>query len=89
MSSGGNLCAVLVFGDEIKRGASETISELRGMGYKLFLISGDGNETTRAVAERTGFEDSHGGKLPEEKAAFIERLQSEKMPCCHGRRWDQ
>ena len=89
MSSGGNLCAVLVFGDEIKGGASETIRELRGMGYKLFLISGDGNEATRAVAERTGFESSYGGKLPEEKAAYIEKLQSEKMPCRYGRRWDQ
>jgi len=78
MSSDGNLCAVLVFGDEIKGGASETIRELRRMGYKLFLISGDGNEATRAVAERTGFESSYGGKLSEEKAAYIENLQSEK-----------
>jgi heavy metal translocating P-type ATPase len=78
MSSGGNLCAVFVFGDEIKRGSSETIRELKGMGYQLSLISGDGNDTTRAIAERTAFEDSHGGKLPGEKVAFIEKLQSEK-----------
>ena len=78
MSIGGNLCAVFVFGDEIKKGSSETIQKLKGMGYKLSLISGDGNDTTRAIAERTGFEESYGGKLPGEKAAFIEKLQSEK-----------
>ena len=78
MSADGHLCAVFVFGDEVKEGASETVQKLGGMGYKSYLISGDGNDSTRAVAERSGFEESYGGKLPGEKAAFIERLQREQ-----------
>jgi heavy metal translocating P-type ATPase len=78
MSTGGTLCAVFVFGDEIKKGSSETIQKLKGRGYRLSLISGDGNDTTRAIARRTGFEVAYGGKLPGEKAAFVKKLQSEK-----------
>ena len=78
MSTGGNLCAVFVFGDEIKRSSSEAIDQLKGMGYKLTLISGDGNDTTRAIGKRIGLEESHGGKLPEEKAAFVTKLRSEE-----------
>jgi P-type E1-E2 ATPase len=79
MSTDGKLCAVLVFGDEIKKGSSETIGELKGRGYRLSLVSGDGNDATRAIARRIGLEESHGGRLPEDKAAFVKKLQSAKF----------
>jgi P-type E1-E2 ATPase len=79
MSTEGKLCAIFVFGDEVKKGSSETIDELKGRGYRLTLVSGDGNDATRAIARRIGLEESQGGKLPEDKAAFIKELQSGKF----------
>jgi len=46
-------------------------------GLPLHLVSGDGHEATKAVGQRVGIEESHGGLLPEDKAAFLTRFQSE------------
>jgi heavy metal translocating P-type ATPase len=77
MSVNRDLSAVFVFGDEIKQEASGVVRELKSMGYQLHLVSGDGHEATKAVGQRVGIEESHGGLLPEDKAAFLTRLQSE------------
>jgi heavy metal translocating P-type ATPase len=77
MSVNRELTAVFVFGDEIKQEASEVIRELKATGYRLHLVSGDGSEATKAVGQRVGIEECHGGLLPEDKAAFVRRVQSE------------
>jgi cation transport ATPase len=77
MSVNKELCAVFVFGDEIKQEASEVIRELKALGYQLHLVSGDGSEATNAVGQKVGIEECHGGLLPEDKAAFLTRLQRE------------
>jgi P-type Cu+ transporter len=75
MSFGGKPCGVLVFGDSIKKNALSTTTRLRAMGYRLILVSGDGETTTRAVGEKIGIVETYGDKLPHEKASFIEALQ--------------
>ncbi|MFH1487837.1 MAG: heavy metal translocating P-type ATPase [Pseudomonadota bacterium] len=70
-------CAVFVFGDRIKERASETVERLRAMGLRIDLLSGDGEETTRAVGQRVGIREAHGGKMPQDKAAYITGLQKE------------
>jgi len=75
MSLDGELTSVFIFGDNIKRGAKEVIERLTHNGYPISLISGDGEVATRAVAEKTGIREAYGGKLPEEKADFIQSLQ--------------
>jgi heavy metal translocating P-type ATPase len=77
MSVNKELCAVFVFGDEIKQEASQVIRELRAMGYKLHLVSGDGHLTTKAVGQEVGIDECHGGLPPEDKAAFVRRGQAE------------
>jgi len=74
MSVNRDLSAVFVFGDEIKQEASGVVRELKSMGYQLHLVSGDGHEATKAVGQRVGIEESHGGLLPEDKAAFLTRF---------------
>ncbi|MGE5842789.1 MAG: heavy metal translocating P-type ATPase, partial [Deltaproteobacteria bacterium] len=71
------LSAVFVFGDEIKQEASRVVSELKGMGYGLYLVSGGGPEAGKAVGQGVGIEECHGGLLPEDKAAFVRRVQDE------------
>lgn len=72
MSYSGKLCAVFVFGDRIRDGASATVKALHGMGRGVALVSGDGDGTTKEIGRRLGIEESHGGMLPQDKAAFIE-----------------
>lgn len=75
MSFGGAPCAVLVFGDRIRKGTLATMNRLRSEGRRLVLISGDGETATRAIGGKIGIEETHGGKLPQEKASIIEALQ--------------
>ncbi|MFW5854894.1 MAG: heavy metal translocating P-type ATPase [Thermodesulfobacteriota bacterium] len=66
---------VLIFGDEIREGAFEAVRKLTNKGIELFVVSGDGEETTRAIADQLGIEHHFGDQLPGDKAAFIEQLQ--------------
>lgn len=77
MSCDGRLCAAFIFGDKVKPGAAAAIAHLNARGYRTCLVSGDGDDTTRAVAENLGVHDFCGGLLPQDKASLIERLQKE------------
>jgi heavy metal translocating P-type ATPase len=76
MGLAGRLCAIFVFGDKIKEGSRATMDQLKTMGYEISLVSGDEEKTTRQIGEKIGIQDAYGGKLPQEKALFIEGLQS-------------
>jgi heavy metal translocating P-type ATPase len=76
MSCSGRLCAWFVFGDTLKDGAAKTIEQLRNMGYRVSLISGDGDRTTRITGELLGINKAFGDKLPQDKALFIQKLQT-------------
>ncbi len=76
MSYGGQICAIFVFGDEIKQTSGQTIKRLRSAGYQVVLVSGDEDRTTKAIANEVGIEAAQGGKLPQEKAAIVADLQA-------------
>ena len=75
MSIDKTLSAVFVFGDRIREGVPEMIQKLHETGFKTALISGDGEETTRAIGKAIGIHESLGSRLPRGKSAFIETLQ--------------
>ena len=71
----GKICAVFVFGDQIKTGAADLIKKLDAAGYSNLLVSGDGDKTTKAVGKKIGIQRSYGDKLPQGKALLIDQLQ--------------
>jgi P-type E1-E2 ATPase len=77
MSIDGSLSAVFVFGDSLRKGVPEMIQALHAKGYGTALVSGDGEETTRAIGDAIGIHESYGSRLPREKAEFVKKLQQE------------
>ena len=77
MSYAGRLCGVFVFGDELKPNSIPAVSRLHGAGYRVALVSGDDDQTTKAIAKEVGIDEAQGGKLPQEKAKFISALQQQ------------
>jgi heavy metal translocating P-type ATPase len=75
LAAGGKPAAVFVFGDELRDGIVPAIAGLKQRGYRLALVSGDGDDTTRAIGRRLGIDETRGGQRPEEKAAFVADLQ--------------
>ena len=71
MSFDGRLCALLVFGDDIRKGARETVERLKARGYSLAVVSGDDRDATRRFSESIGITTAVGALLPEEKAVFL------------------
>ncbi|HEY5942693.1 MAG TPA: heavy metal translocating P-type ATPase [Solirubrobacterales bacterium] len=73
----GEARGVIVVADTIKPSSGEAITELRDLGLRPVLLTGDNEATAEAVAAEVGIEETIAEVLPEEKAATIARLQAE------------
>ena len=73
----GEVRGFLVFGDRIRNGAKEVISRLQEQGLEVRIVSGDSQETTRAVARELGVDRFTGQALPVEKVQIIGKAQDQ------------
>ncbi|MFZ2064177.1 MAG: heavy metal translocating P-type ATPase [Candidatus Binatus sp.] len=70
-----NVTAVLAFRDPVKPEARGAIAELRRMGIRTVMISGDNAEVAKAVAIRLGIDEFHAQLMPADKIAIVKRYQ--------------
>jgi len=63
-----NLVALLAFGDTVKPGAEQAVAQLRRLGVKTLMLTGDNEDAARAAAAALGIDAVRAGVLPEEKA---------------------
>jgi Cu+-exporting ATPase len=73
----GRARAVLVVADTIKPTSTEAIRELRLLGLRPVLLTGDNDTAARAVAAKVGIDEVHAEVLPSDKVDVIKRLQDE------------
>jgi Cu+-exporting ATPase len=73
----GEARGLLVVADTVKPSSREAIAELRELGLRPVLLTGDNEATAKAVAAEVGIDEVIAEVLPEEKAATVERLQAE------------
>ena len=69
--------AIFVFGDTIRRGTGATVEKLQQRGLKTQLVSGDGHQTTLAIAEAVGIHEAFGGQMPDDKVSAVKTLQKQ------------
>ncbi|MER7702801.1 potassium-transporting ATPase subunit KdpB [Kitasatospora sp. NPDC097605] len=62
--------------DVVKEGTRERFDELRRMGIKTVMITGDNPLTARAIAEEAGVDDFLAEATPEDKMALIKKEQA-------------
>lgn len=74
-SGGARLLGVVHLKDVVKDGLAERFSELRAMGIRTVMITGDNPLTARAIAAEAGVDDSLAEATPEDKLALIRREQ--------------
>lgn len=64
--------------DQLRPGVKEVLQKLKALGVKnLVLLSGDNQGTLDLVAQELGLTEAHGNMLPEDKSAYIEKLQTQ------------
>lgn len=71
----GKLAARFFLDDELREGAKASIKELKKMGLKVLMLSGDKQIVASKVASELGIDESHGELNPEQKALLIKELQ--------------
>jgi Cu+-exporting ATPase len=69
------VAAVLAFRDPVKPEARGAIAELRRMGVRTVMISGDNVEVAKSVAGRLGIDEFHAQLMPADKIALVKRYQ--------------
>jgi len=78
---GEGVIGALALADRIRPGAAASVRRLQEMGMRVVVLSGDRQPAVDAVARELGLTGAGavavGGLLPDDKAAFIERLRAE------------
>ena len=68
---------VLAVADTIRESAQQAVRRLHEAGITVWMVTGDNENTARAIAARAGIEHWKSGVLPDGKCAFIRSLQEQ------------
>ncbi|HEY8163251.1 MAG TPA: potassium-transporting ATPase subunit KdpB [Methylocystis sp.] len=71
------ILGIVVLSDVLKPGIRERMQELRKMGIRTVMVTGDNPLTAQAIAAEAGVDDFIAEVTPEEKLAFVCKEQSE------------
>ncbi|WP_030232288.1 potassium-transporting ATPase subunit KdpB [Streptomyces sp. NRRL S-350] len=74
-SAPARVLGVIHLKDVVKEGMRERFDELRRMGIKTVMITGDNPLTAKAIAEEAGVDDFLAEATPEDKMALIKKEQ--------------
>ena len=74
--SEGRLLGVIAVADTIKEDSPRAIQELRNMGIRVVMLTGDNRRTADAIGRQAGVDEVIAGVLPDGKEVVIRRLQA-------------
>ncbi|WP_208509085.1 potassium-transporting ATPase subunit KdpB [Variovorax paradoxus] len=77
VAEGDRVLGIVELKDIVKTGIKERFAELRRMGIKTVMITGDNRLTAAAIAAEAGVDDFLAEATPEDKLALIRKYQAE------------
>ena len=79
LAEDGMLRGLFAVKDALKPGAARVVKQLRRQGLKIYLVTGDNPLTAASIAREAGIqaENVFAEVRPEEKAAFVQKLQAQ------------
>ena len=75
LAKGKRALGLLAFGDRLRPDAHRAVSQLKGLGVRTLIVSGDNEGAARRVGRELGIDEVHAGLLPQDKARLIRELQ--------------
>ena len=72
----GRLLGVIAVADTIKEDSPQAIRELRDLGIRVVMLTGDNQRTADAIGKQAGVDKVIAGVLPDGKEAVIRQLQA-------------
>ena len=76
-SRNGKALGMIAVADTIKEDSPEAIRQLRNMGIKVVMLTGDNERTARAIGDKAGVDEVIAGVLPDGKEAVIRSLKAQ------------
>lgn len=73
----GQLTGLIALRDQLRPESGAALKRLHQQGYRLIMLTGDHENTARAIAAEAGIDEVIAGVLPEGKAVAIEQLQQQ------------
>jgi Cd2+/Zn2+-exporting ATPase len=70
---------IFAVSDTLKKSSIEAIRELKAMGVKTVMLTGDNEHTAKTIAGQVGVDGYIGSLLPEDKLAAVSRLAGEGL----------
>ena len=70
----GKFLGIIAAADEIKEESREAVSQLKNMGIRVVMITGDNEKTARAIGAQAGVDEVIAGVLPDGKEAAVRKL---------------
>lgn len=67
---------LIAVADPVKESTPAALAELRSLGLRIVMVTGDNTRTAAAVARRLGIEDVEAEVLPERKLQVVRRFQA-------------
>ncbi len=71
------LAGIIAIADALKEDSKEALKDLKKLGLKLIMLTGDNERTAKAIAQELGIDQVRANVLPADKQKEIERLQKE------------
>lgn len=68
---------MIAVADTIKEDSPDAIKQLRNMGIKVVMLTGDNERTAKAIGEKAGVDEVIAGVLPDGKEAVIRSLKAQ------------
>ncbi len=76
-SSNKEVLAAVAIADQIKESSGAAITQLQKEGISVYMLTGDNEQTAKAVADELGITHYKASVLPADKAAFVKELQQQ------------
>ncbi|WP_300909366.1 heavy metal translocating P-type ATPase [uncultured Desulfovibrio sp.] len=76
MSENGVQC-LLAVADTVKESSLEALREMKKLGVKTVMLTGDNEHTAQVIAAQVGVDEFRANLLPEDKLAAIEQLEQQ------------
>jgi Cu+-exporting ATPase len=70
---------VIAIADTIKEGSRDAVAEMRRMGLRVIMLTGDNQATAQAIAAEAGIDEVIAEVLPADKSAQVKRLQEKGL----------
>lgn len=72
----GKLVGVIAVADTMKEDSPQAIRELKNLGLKVVMLTGDNERTAKAIGRKAGVDEVIAGVLPDGKEKHVRRLQN-------------